>query len=165
MTVNDAISHICKRHRFESPEKYSIFLPLDDTTTPDEGEDEPLILTHKTILIHKHHSQTAKHKNRPVIVEEEGRMGRWLPNEHEMWAYPTVESTVVELRKKPDYVFILFQNGEWVADIKFREEMTLSALLSLSLYIKKKIHEYEVDGEVSFFFFFLLILYSLIFSF
>jgi hypothetical protein len=148
MTVHEAISHICKRHRFENPEKYSLFLPYDETSMGD-NEDEHILVSSKCILVRKVVEKSSKIKKKTVLVIEENQPGRWLEleSEQELRAHPSMETAVLELRRKPEYLQILFQNGEWQAEIRHRDDMSLSFLLRLALQISTEIQSHEATAE------------------
>ena len=65
----------------------------------------------------------------------------------------------MDLREKPGHISVLFQNGEWVGEFRYRQ-ITLSSLLSLALFVGEKINEKTSSGEVFLFFSFLFFSFS-----
>ena len=145
MTAVEAVQQLCRKHRFES-ERYALFLHLDDMTQ----EGDTVHLTPNRVIVQSAHENTKSSKKRMVVTEEDGKLGVWLNNTQELMSYPSLETASVDLRVKPGYVSVLFQSGEWNAEFRYRPDITLSYLLSLALFVGKKINEITSSGEVCF---------------
>ena len=145
MTAVEAVQQLCRKHRFEA-EKYGLFLHLDDMT----HDSDTFHLTENRVMVKSTHEKANRSKKR-VMTEEDGKLGVWLIDSQELMSYPSLETAMVDLRMRPEYVSVLFQNGEWVAEFRYRQDITLSLLLSLAMFVGKKIIEITSSGEVCIF--------------
>ena len=116
-------------------------------------EGDTVFLAPHRVVVQSMHEKNKGTKKKNVITEEEGQLGMWLNDTQQLMSYPAMETGMVDLRVKPEYVSVLFQGGEWVGEFLY-QQITLSALLSLALFVGEKINEKTSSGEVFFFFFF-----------
>eukprot|EP00211_Chloroparvula_japonica_P004243 CAMPEP_0119126568 /NCGR_PEP_ID=MMETSP1310-20130426/5449_1 /TAXON_ID=464262 /ORGANISM="Genus nov. species nov., Strain RCC2339" /LENGTH=686 /DNA_ID=CAMNT_0007116735 /DNA_START=76 /DNA_END=2132 /DNA_ORIENTATION=+ len=147
MTGQDAVKHICKRHRFETPSSYGLFTLYEDdglqaaTNSPNldaahsstsnlHGDPDRLnvfVRSGQVLVQHVVGEQKARRRDRnQIIYEEEGVLGMFIEDDAELRQYPFIENMTVEMRRKPTFLQVLFANGGWRCDVRYDPDMKLS---------------------------------------
>lgn len=158
--------------RFENPDEFALFIPEEGAESVVGSPASPgslkqssafvqladdankLIVKVKSggVLVQKAGAAEKQQKARgkkQVLYEEDGVMGMYLDRDAEMRQYPDLENLTVEMRRMPRFLCLMFQNGNWRANVRYAPDMKLSALLATALHVGREINRVSEGEEVA----------------